>query len=77
MKRDSSQVKLWDVSDKPSLVASQDMNVGALFAASFCPEAANLYACGGAKGELVVWDILTNAAVVKKYGNHVAQRPPA
>ena len=65
-------MKLWDVSDKPSLVASQELNIGALFAASFCPESPSLYACGGAKGEITVWDILTSSAVLDKFGNQIA-----
>lgn len=67
------QVKLWDVSEKPSLVASQDLKVGALFAASFCAEQPSFYAAGGAKGEVVVWDILSSAAVVTRYGKELGQ----
>ena len=65
------QVKLWDVSEKPSLVASQDLKVGALFAASFCAEQPSFYAAGGAKGEVVVWDILSSAAVLERYGQEL------
>jgi len=67
------QVKLWDVLEKPSLVASQDLKVGALFAASFCAEQPSFYAAGGAKGEVVVWDILSSAAVVERYGRELGQ----
>ncbi len=68
------QVKLWDVRDKPSLVASQDMKIGALFAAAFCQEQPNLYAVGGAKGEVVVWDVLSSNSVAEKFGKQFAQR---
>lgn len=44
------------------------MKVGALFAAAFCPEQPSYYAVGGAKGEVVVWDILSCSAVAEKYG---------
>lgn len=43
-------MKLWDVSsDEPSLVASSDVGVGALFSAAFCAESPFLIAAGGAK----------------------------
>jgi periodic tryptophan protein 1 len=67
------QVKLWDVSEKPSLVASQDLKIGALFAASFCAEQPSFYAAGGAKGEVIVWDILSSNAVVERYGKDLGQ----
>ena len=60
--------------DKPSLVATQDMKIGALFAAAFCPEQPTLYAVGGAKGEVVVWDVLSSGAVLDKFGKQFAQQ---
>lgn len=66
------QVKLWDISDKPSLVAAQEFKVGALFSAAFCPEQPALFALGGSKGELVVWDVLTSPSVAAKYGRDLA-----
>ena len=71
---DFAQVKLWDVRDKPSLVATQDMKIGALFAAAFCQEQPSLYAVGGAKGEVVVWDVLSSSAVVENFGRQFAQQ---
>lgn len=68
------QVKLWDVStQQPALVATQDLQVGAVFAASFCPEAPWLLAAGGAMGTLAVWDITTNSAVMSKYGRQLSK----
>ena len=68
------QVKLWDVSSQqPSLVASQDLDVGAVFGASFCPEAPWLIAAGGAMGTVAVWDITTSAAVMSKYGRQLSK----
>lgn len=53
------QVKLWDIADnKPSLVAAQDLKVGACFTAAFCREAPWLLAAGGAAGTVAVWDVL-------------------
>lgn len=69
-----AQVKLWDVStQQPSLVASQDLEVGAVFGAAFCPEAPWLIAAGGALGTVAVWDITTNAAVMSKYGRMLSR----
>ena len=62
------QVKLWDVREKPSLVATQDLKIGALFAAAFCPEQPSLYAVGGSKGEVIVWDVLSSSKVLEKFG---------
>lgn len=70
-----AQVKLWDVADnKPSLVAAQDLKVGACFTAAFCQEVPWLLAAGGAAGTVAVWDILTNAAVSSKYGKQVRRQ---
>ena len=69
-----AQVKLWDVAgDKPSLVAAQDMKVGAAFTAAFCQEAPWLLAAGGAAGTVVVWDVLTSAPVANRYGKQFAR----
>ena len=68
-----TQVKLWDVAGTPSLIAAQDLKEGALFAASFCPEQPSLFAAGGAKGSVVVWDILTSSAVASRYGKELVQ----
>ena len=58
---------------QPSLVASQDLEVGAVFGAAFCPEAPWLIAAGGALGTVAVWDITTNAAVMSKYGRMLSR----
>ena len=68
------QVKLWDVSSQqPALLATQDLQVGAVFAAAFCPEAPWLLAAGGAMGTVAVWDITTNSAVMSKYGRSLSR----
>ena len=63
------QVKLWNISgNQPSLVASQNLKAGAVFAGGFCSSAPHLFAVGGAKGSVAVWDVLSNAAVASAFG---------
>lgn len=67
------QVKLWDVREgHPSLLASEDMGVGAVFTAGFCPEAGWLVAAAGAKGTVAVWDVAISSAVHAAFGKHLA-----
>ena len=67
-------MKLWDVSThQPALVATQNLQVGAVFGAAFCPEAPWLLAAGGAMGTVAVWDITSNAAVMSKYGRQLSK----
>lgn len=69
------QVKLWDVTDnKPSLVAAQDLKVGACFTAAFSRDAPWLLAAAGAAGAVAVWDVLTNAAVSNRYSKHLRRQ---
>ena len=68
------QVKLWDLKDnKPSLIAAQDLKVGAAFTAGFCQAAPWLLAAGGAMGTVAVWDLMTSAAVTSRYGKKLAK----
>ena len=74
----ATQVKLWDVSSQqPALVATQDLQVGAVFGAAFCPEAPWLLAAGGALGTVAVWDITTSSAVMSKYGRQLSRAAAA
>lgn len=67
-------MKLWDVSSQqPALIAAQDLQVGAVFGAAFCPEAPWLLAAGGAMGSVAVWDITTNSSVMSKYGRKLSR----
>lgn len=62
------KIKLWDIStNQPSMVASEDLNVGACFTVGFCPSAPTLLAAGGAKGAVSIWDLDTCGAFTKKY----------
>ena len=70
-------MKLWDFSSgQPVAVASQDLKVGALFSADFCPESPFLVAAGGAKGSVAVWDTLTDPLVAGKYGRRASRGRP-
>jgi hypothetical protein len=62
------QIKLWDISsNSPQLLAAEDLKVGAVFAAAFATDTANVLAVAGAKGEVAVWDMRGCGPVVAKY----------
>lgn len=68
------KVKLWDFSSgQPVAISNQDLKVGALFSAGFCPESPFLVAAGGAKGSVAVWDTLTDPLVAGKYGRKASR----
>lgn len=60
--------KLWDVSDnKPTLMASLEPKLGAIFTAGFSRDVPYLLAMAGAKGSVGVWDVRSCNAVAAKY----------
>jgi periodic tryptophan protein 1 len=59
-------LKLWDIAGgKPSLMATNTPAVGAVFSVGFAPSVPYLVACAGSKGEVAVWDVLSEQAVAQ------------
>ncbi|EAZ37126.1 hypothetical protein OsJ_21467 [Oryza sativa Japonica Group] len=66
-----AKVKLWDISsNQPSVIASLNPKVGAIFSISFSKDNPFLLAVGGQKGNLKVWNTLTEPLVANKIGKH-------
>ena len=52
------RTKVWSIGkNAPAMLAEQELKVGAIFGAGFCRDAPTVFAAGGAKGDIAVWDI--------------------
>lgn len=59
---------MWDVCEnKPTLLASKEPKLGAIFTAGFCMDVPYLLAMAGAKGAVGVWDIRSSSEVAAKF----------
>ncbi|CAN0857630.1 Uncharacterized WD repeat-containing protein C17D11.16 [Linum grandiflorum] len=64
-------VKVWDLSNnQPSCVASNNLKAGGVFSICFSEDSPFLMAIGGSKGNLKVWDTLSDAGVSRRFGNY-------
>lgn len=62
--------KIWDIKEKPKMVASQDLGAGQIFCASFCPDFPGV-AVGGTGGKVAVWDAEENVGVRKTFEGRI------
>lgn len=70
-------VKLWKCSENsgPSMVLSRDFGVGNVLSASFAgdQEVAGCMTVGGASGQLMMWDVLSNRSVRASFRDELKQ----
>ncbi|GER55302.1 transducin/WD40 repeat-like superfamily protein [Striga asiatica] len=67
---EDKMVKLWDLSNQPTCIASKNPKAGAVFSVSFSEDCPFTLAIGGSKGKLQVWDLLTDAEIARRYGKY-------
>ncbi|KAL4444359.1 hypothetical protein ABPG75_012096 [Micractinium tetrahymenae] len=68
------KVKVWSMREnKPSLLATQNLNVGAVFAMAYCRDSPLTLAAGGAAGTVSVWDTMSASAVAAYVQQHAPE----
>lgn len=68
------KVKVWSLREgKPTLLAAQNLNVGAVFAMGYCRDAPLILAAGGAAGTVSVWDTMSASAVAAYVQQHAPE----
>jgi len=72
-------VKVWNVNDKGgkldvSLVTSRDLGVGKVFSVSWSPDDPLTVAAAGSQTKIQVWDVASNHAARKVFGDRLPQR---
>lgn len=71
-------IKVWKTTDnRPSMVTSRNFDLGKVFCAQFCPDAAFQLAVAGSNGKLHIWDISTNAGIRQSFQNVQVLSGPA
>ena len=73
-------VALWDTASategggsRPHQCGSKDMNVGRLHSVSVYPDSKWLLSCGGGGNEVAIWDMESEEAVVRRFGDRIAE----
>ncbi|KAG9031133.1 hypothetical protein FRB95_003107 [Tulasnella sp. JGI-2019a] len=73
-------VKVWNVNETNtkldvSLVTSRDLGVGKVFSVTWSPDDPLTLAAAGSQARLQIWDVASNAAARKVFGDKLPQRP--
>jgi periodic tryptophan protein 1 len=68
-------VKIWSLKDgQPRMVVSREMDVGRIFAATFCPDQPSMVAISGTKGSVALWNLSAINGVVKAFGSVMEEK---
>ncbi|CCI40520.1 unnamed protein product [Albugo candida] len=73
-------VKIWDLlhfDKEPKCIATKEMNVGGLYAMSFCIDTPFLLGCGGASGTLALWESSEKCVIEEHFQSRVQKNQQA